>query len=103
VISFLSVDPEAGSILEVERGVPASAAMRNAILGRLDEASKIQLEYIAAISERVSPIPPPPPKGAGEIEQLLRRIYEKVSLGQATVPQAATEFHAEAGRILERA
>jgi multiple sugar transport system substrate-binding protein len=103
VISFLSVDPEAGAILEVERGVPASAAMRNAILGRLDEASKIQLEYISAIAERVSPIPPPPPKGAGEIEQLLRRIYEKVSLGQATVPQAATEFHAEAGRILERA
>jgi multiple sugar transport system substrate-binding protein len=103
VISFLSVDPEAGAILEVERGVPASAAMRNAILGRLDEASKIQLEYISAIAERVSPIPPPPPKGAGEIEQLLRRIYEKVSLGQSTVPQAATEFHAEAGRILERA
>ena len=103
VISFLSVDPEAGAILEGERGNPPSAAMRGAILGRLDEPSKIQLEYIAAIAERVAPIPPPPPKGAGEIEQLLRRIYEKVSLGQATAPQAASEFHAEAVRTLERA
>jgi multiple sugar transport system substrate-binding protein len=103
VISFLSVDPEAGAILEVERGIPASAAMRSAILSRLDEASRIQLEYISAIGERVGAIPPPPPKGAGEIEQMLRRVYEKVSLGQSTVPQAATEFHAEAGRILERA
>jgi len=51
----------------------------------------------------VTPIPPPPPKGAGENEQLLRRVYERISLGQASVPQAATEFHGEAARILERA
>jgi multiple sugar transport system substrate-binding protein len=77
--------------------------MRRAILGDLDDMAKAQVEYISAIAGHVSPIPPPPPKGAGEIEQLLRREYERVSLGQATVPQAATDFHAEAGRILERA
>ncbi len=103
VVSFLMTDPEAGNILQVERGVPPSAGMRRAILARLDDMAKAQVEYISAIAESVSPIPPPPPKGAGEIEQLLRRVYEKVSLGQSTAPQAATEFHVEAGRVLERA
>ena len=103
LITYLLADPEAGAILQVERGIPPSPTMRRAILGELDDMAKAQLEYISAIGDSVSPIPPPPPKGAGEIEQLLRRIYEKVSLGQATVPQAATEFHGEAVRILERA
>lgn len=103
LINFLATDPEAGSILQVERGVPPSARMRGAILAQLDDMAKAQVEFISLIADQVSPIPPPPPKGAGENEQLIRRVYEKVSLGQSTVPAAATEFHAEAARVLERA
>ncbi|MBL8698234.1 MAG: extracellular solute-binding protein [Alphaproteobacteria bacterium] len=103
VISFLATDPEAGNILQVERGVPPSARMRGAILGQLDDMAKAQVEFISLIADKVSPIPPPPPKGAGENEQLIRRVYEKISLGQSTVPAAATEFHTEAARVLERA
>jgi multiple sugar transport system substrate-binding protein len=103
VINFLTTDPEAGNILQVERGVPPSARMRGAILAQLDEMAKAQVEFISLIADQVSPIPPPPPKGAGENEQLIRRVYEKVSLGQSTVPAAATEFHTEAARVLERA
>jgi multiple sugar transport system substrate-binding protein len=102
-IAFLLTHPSAGNILQVERGVPPSARMRGAILGQLDAMAKAQVEYISLIADRVSPIPPPPPRGAGEIEQLLRRVYEKVSLGQSNVPAAATEFHDEAGRVLARA
>ena len=69
----------------------------------LDEMAKAQVEFISLIADKVTPIPPPPPKGAGENEQLLRRVYEKISLGQATVPAAASELHGEAARVLERA
>ncbi len=103
VINYIAVDPEAGNILQVERGVPPSARMRSAILAQLDDMAKAQVDYISLIADKVSSIPPPPPKGAGENEQLLRRIYERVSLGQASVSQAAGEFHVEAGRVLERA
>ncbi len=103
LINFIAVDPEAGNILQVERGVPPSARMRGAILAQLDDMAKAQVEFISLIADAVTPIPPPPPKGAGENEQLLRRVYERISLGQASVPQAATEFHGEAARILERA
>ena len=40
VINFLATDPEAGNILQVERGVPPSARMRGAILAQLDEMAK---------------------------------------------------------------
>ena len=103
VINFIATDPEAGNILQVERGVPPSAKLRGAILAELDEMAKAQVEFISLIADKVTPIPPPPPKGAGENEQLLRRVYEKISLGQATVPAAASEFHGEAARVLERA
>lgn len=103
VINFLATDPEAGNILQVERGVPPSARMRGAILAQLDDMAKAQVEFISLIADKVTPIPPPPPKGAGENEQLIRRVYEKISLGQSTVPAAASEFHTEAARVLERA
>ncbi|MBM3525915.1 MAG: extracellular solute-binding protein, partial [Alphaproteobacteria bacterium] len=49
VIAFLATDPEAGNILQVERGVPPSARMRGAILAQLDDMAKAQVEYISLI------------------------------------------------------
>jgi multiple sugar transport system substrate-binding protein len=103
LVNFLSTDPEAATALGAERGVPASGAMRNQLLPNADELTKAMIEYIALISDRISPLPPPPPRGAGEIEQLLRRIYETVSVGAARVPEAADRFMTEAQRTLERA
>jgi multiple sugar transport system substrate-binding protein len=103
VINFLSTSPEAAATLGVERGVPPSAAMRAALLPNADELAKAQIDYIALMADRVSPLPLPPPAGAGEIEQqLLRRTYESISVGGTRVPDAATAFMTEARRILDR-
>ena len=103
VISFLSTSPEAAATLGVERGVPPSAGMRAALLPNADELAKAQIDYIALMADRVSPLPLPPPAGAGEIEQqLLRRTYESISVGGTRVPDAATAFMTEARRILDR-
>jgi multiple sugar transport system substrate-binding protein len=67
------------------------------------EGDRIQIAYIAAIADAVSPLPPPPPRGAGEVANLLRRTNEKVAFGQLRVPAAAEEFMNEAVRALERA
>jgi len=58
---------------------------------------------ISLIADKVGPLPPPPPRGAGEIQGLLRRTYETISVGGARVPEAADRFVAEAARTLERA
>jgi multiple sugar transport system substrate-binding protein len=103
LMGFLATSPDAAAALGVERGVPPSARMRQALLPNADELAKAQIDYIALMADRVSPLPPPPPAGAGEIEQqLLRRTYESISVGGARVPEAADRFMAEARRILDR-
>jgi multiple sugar transport system substrate-binding protein len=47
-------------------------------------------------------VPPPPPKGAGEITLLLRRVSEQVGFKRLKAPQAAQQFMAEAADILSR-
>jgi len=103
LIDFLSEAPEAGEALGVERGVPPSAKRRDQLAATVPEGDRIQIAYIASITSVVGQIPPPPPSGAGEIEQLLKRVNERVAFNQLRVPQAAEEFVAEAGRILGRA
>jgi multiple sugar transport system substrate-binding protein len=103
LIDFLSVGPEAGEALGVERGVPPSARRREQLAATVPENDRLQIAYIASIGSVVAQIPPPPPSGAGEIAQLLRRTNERVAFNQLRVPQAAEEFVNEATRILGRA
>jgi multiple sugar transport system substrate-binding protein len=103
VAGFLMNDPEAAQALGVDRGVPPSSAMRTLLSEHLDELGRAQIEYLALLRGRTSPLPPPPPRGAGEIEQLLRRSWESMSIGGTAVPQAADQFMAYAQRTLERA
>jgi multiple sugar transport system substrate-binding protein len=77
--------------------------MRALLGSQLDELGRAQIEYLALLRDRTSPLPPPPPRGAGEIEQLLRRSWESMSIGGTAVPQAADQFMADAQRTLERA
>jgi multiple sugar transport system substrate-binding protein len=103
LVGFLSTGREAGEALGVERGVPPSASRREQLLPTLSDLDRAQVAYIGAIGSLVAPLPPPPPRGAGEIDQLLRRTNERVAFGQLRVPAAADEFIAEAGRVLARA
>ena len=103
IINFISTHPEAAAALNVERGVPPSRKMREVLLTQVDELGKMQIDYISSIADKVSSLPPPPPKGAGEVEQLLRRVYETISVGGGTVPHAADQFMTEAKRAIERA
>ena len=54
-------------LLGVERGVPASTAMREAVAAKLDEHGKVALASTSpSSSDKVGDLPPPPPQGAGE-------------------------------------
>ena len=49
------------------------------------------------------PLPPAPPKGAGEIEKLLQRVAELGGFRRASVKDGAQQFHTEVESILARA
>jgi multiple sugar transport system substrate-binding protein len=63
----------------------------------------MQVNYVAAVSKVAVALPPPPPKGAGEIEKLMLRVADTVAFGKATVKDGAQQFFAEAESILARA
>jgi multiple sugar transport system substrate-binding protein len=60
------------------------------------------VNYVAEVSKIAVAIPPPPPKGAGEIEVLLRRVADSVAFGRASVKDGAAQFHQEAVSVLAR-
>jgi multiple sugar transport system substrate-binding protein len=100
-VSYFINDPAATEVLGVERGVPESAAVREALSNTLDELGKAQIDYIESLGELAGPLPPPPPAGAGEIAFALKRINEEVGFG--TPPEAGAEtLVSEATAILAR-
>jgi multiple sugar transport system substrate-binding protein len=101
-LSFFVADIEAGKLLGVERGIPASGPVRKAIAPSLDAMAARMSGYIAEIADKVTPLPPPPPKGAGEILALLVRTNETVGFKRATPTAAGASFMKEATDILSR-
>ncbi|WP_181705137.1 ABC transporter substrate-binding protein [Chthonobacter rhizosphaerae] len=101
--NFLVADATGVNILGVERGVPASDAMRAQLASSLDETSKAMVDYIADIEDVVGALPPPPPKGAGEIAFALTRISQEVAFEAKTAEEGGEQLVVEATSILERA
>lgn len=102
LLNFFVNDAKAGELLGVERGAPIAEAQRAVVKQGTDETSRQMIAYIELVSGRVGPVPPPPPKGAGEIALLLRRVSEQVGFNRVTPRQGATQFMAEATDILSR-
>ncbi len=100
--SYFVADIEAGKILGVERGVPASDAVRKTVAPTLDELGRAMADYITLISDKVGPLPPPPPRGAGEIQTVLRRVNELVGFGKLTPADGAKQFVTESAATLAR-
>jgi multiple sugar transport system substrate-binding protein len=99
--NFTVHDPAGVKILGVERGVPASPAMRDLAAASLDEVSKQMVDYVGKLDPYVGPLPPAPPKGAGEISFVLLRISQEVAFG-TTAEQGGEQFVTEAESILKR-
>lgn len=102
LVDFYVSNKEAGLVLGVERGVPASSAVRTAVEPTLDELGKTMASYVAFVTDKVSPLPAPPPQGAGEIQTLLRRVNEQIGFGRQSVADGAKQFMGEAAAILAR-
>jgi oligogalacturonide transport system substrate-binding protein len=97
-IEFMLNDPEAITILRDSRGIPASSIAYNQMLqaGAVSSIDKKAYETI-----RTSGLDMPSPYFEHmKIQELIRDICEKVSLGKLTDEQAADRMTAEANDIL---
>jgi multiple sugar transport system substrate-binding protein len=101
--NFLVMNPTAVKILGVERGVPSSPSMQAILAPELDDITRSSLEFVAAVTPVATPIPPPPPQGASEVETRFRELSQQVSFGQIDTAEAGRIYVEESNAILARA
>jgi len=102
LLNYFITNEDANDILLIERGVTGDASIRERILTSLTPTEQKIIAYLDLVSTWVSPLPPPPPQNAGEIDRSLRPAWESVAFGQVSVEDGAREFYDNAVRILER-
>ena len=102
IVNFFVAEAEGAKPIAAERGVPAFAAMRKAITPELDDLGKAMVDYISFVSDKVGALPPPPPKGAGEIQFVLKRVNEEVGFGKTKVTDSGKVLVTAAASILAR-
>jgi multiple sugar transport system substrate-binding protein len=103
-ISFFVNDPEASTVLGVERGIPCSKAVRDALAPTLDEQSQVALNFVANLGPLLAALPPSPPAAAGEIDaSLFRTLSQEVAFGGKSPEEAGPELVKGATDILNRA
>lgn len=99
LIDFLVNDPDAAAILLSDRGLPTNAKVLTAVKDKLPAVDQKTLAFIEEVKSELSPIQVPP-KGALEMEDILKRNSEEVMFGRATPDEAAQKFLTEANAAI---
>lgn len=93
LLNFFLTDPEANDILQIERGVTGDASVRERLTANLGETETAIVEYLEVVATHVSPLPPPPPQNAGELQRAQRAAWESVAFGKVNVEEGAKGFY----------
>ena len=102
-MSFFVNDLGAGAALGVERGIPCSKKVRDALAPTLDPQSQIALNFVSNLGDLLGTLPPVPPTAAGEVSTQLTTKSQEVGFGVTTPEEAGAAFFQEATDILARA
>ncbi|GLQ56431.1 ABC transporter substrate-binding protein [Devosia nitrariae] len=101
-LAFFTQDLEAAKVLGAERGIPVAPTIQQAIASSISAAERASVEYIAAISDVVGPLPPQSPPGAGEITDLLHQAAQEVAFGVRSPQDSGSALVQGAADILAR-
>lgn len=99
-IDFWINNQDANKLIKGERGVPISAAVKEAVTPELTEAEKQVFDFVSQMEPIASPMSPPPPVGSAEVISTLTDYVERVNFGQMTAADAAPQFREAANSIL---
>ncbi len=103
LMNFFLTNEGANDILLIERGVTGDASVRKHIMAKLTPTENKIIEYLNLVSTWVGPLPPPPPKGAGEIDRNIEPAWQSIAFKQKKLEDAAKEFYDYCKQTLERA
>ncbi len=102
-LNFMITDLDANDILQIERGVSGDANVLKHLQPQLGETENRIIAYLQLLAKHVAPLPPPPPKGAGEIQNEIRSAFQEIAFGKTSVSDGAKAFIEKAKAILQRA
>lgn len=97
-INFFVTSPEAGAILQTNRGVPSSPVVRQAIAEQATPTDAAVYRIYDAIADRTVPQGPNLPNDQEFVNELVL-IGQQVAYGQSTVDQAAQDLQALIERL----
>ncbi len=97
-INFFVTSPEAGAILETNRGVPSSPLVRQAIAGQSTATDAAVYRIYDAVADRTIPQDPNLPNDQEFVNEL-ELIGQQVAFGESTVDEAAAELQALIERL----
>ncbi|WP_104110893.1 MULTISPECIES: ABC transporter substrate-binding protein [unclassified Arthrobacter] len=89
LIDFLANSTAAGEALLADRGVPTSTVVRAAVADKMTPADVKVIEFIDGIKDKLGPVPPAVPKGAGAMEDIIKRYASEVMFTRQTPSDAA--------------
>ncbi len=97
-INFFVTSPEAGAILETNRGVPSSPIVRQAIADEATELDAAVYHIYEVVADRTIPQDPNLPNDQEFVNEL-ELIGQQVAYGQSSVDQAAEDLQALIERL----
>jgi pectin-derived oligosaccharide transport system substrate-binding protein len=90
LVDFLTNDSNAGWLLGTERGIPSNTKIRTQVVDQLPTTDIAAVDFLN--NTKVGTTPQVTPKGASNIETILKRHTEDVLFERATPDKAADAF-----------
>ncbi|QDG68935.1 extracellular solute-binding protein [Pseudarthrobacter sp. NIBRBAC000502772] len=87
-INFLANNTKAGEALLADRGVYPNSDVRTAIEPKLTPADIKVVKFIDQIKGELGEAPAPPPKGAGAIQEIVKRYTSEVLFNRLSTEEA---------------
>ncbi|MFJ5954397.1 ABC transporter substrate-binding protein [Paenarthrobacter sp. NPDC092416] len=87
-INFLTNNVKAGEILLADRGVYPNSEVRDAIAPKLAAADTKVVNFISDIQPELGEAPAAPPKGAGAIQEIIKRYSSEVLFERLSTEEA---------------
>lgn len=94
-IDFLANNVKAGEALLADRGVYPNSEVRAAIDSKLTPADVKVVKFISEIEDELGEAPALPPKGAGAIQEIVKRYTSEVLFERLSTDEAGKKAHAE--------
>ncbi|SEN51014.1 carbohydrate ABC transporter substrate-binding protein, CUT1 family (TC 3.A.1.1.-) [Amphibacillus marinus] len=99
-IDFITNNLEANEILQAERGVPISQAVRDHLVEIVSEPVQKTFAFLEVVAEYTQDSDPLSPPGETEVRGAFIRIVESLKYGQVTPEEAASQFIQQAENVL---